>query len=184
MIRLCSGSVTRAEILEELAVDFIQNPVDFDEESIEETDPYKFVYRAMLGKLQAASREYQADIPLLAADTVVTARGKLLRKPRNMEEAREILLCQSGAETVIITCVGYEENAFSLTDLSETRYQFAPFDRDALETYLQSGEWSGKAGGCMVEGFCKPYIRSMAGLESCARGLTVEKLLPFLRRPA
>lgn len=32
----------------------------------------------------------------------------------------------------------------------------------------------------MVEGFCKPYIKEFIGYESCAMGLTVEKLLMYL----
>jgi septum formation protein len=32
----------------------------------------------------------------------------------------------------------------------------------------------------MVEGFCKPYIKSVNGFESTAMGLSIEKLLPFL----
>jgi len=40
----------------------------------------------------------------------------------------------------------------------------------------------GKAGACMVEGFCKKYIVKSEGLESCAMGLSVEKILPFLDR--
>ncbi|MBD3806311.1 MAG: septum formation inhibitor Maf, partial [Sulfuricurvum sp.] len=38
----------------------------------------------------------------------------------------------------------------------------------------------GKAGACMVEGFCKPYIREVRGFESTAMGLSIEVLKPFL----
>ena len=51
---------------------------------------------------------------------------------------------------------------------------------EELELYLDSGEWKGKAGACMVEGFCKPYIKEVKGLESNAMGLGIEKLLPFI----
>ena len=45
--------------------------------------------------------------------------------------------------------------------------------------YLNSGECFGKAGAIMVEGFCKPYIKSVKGLESTAMGLSIEKLIPY-----
>jgi septum formation protein len=67
-----------------------------------------------------------------------------------------------------------------LQGISDTKYQFADFVSDDLENYLASGEWQGKAGACMVEGFCKKYIKSVVGLESNAMGLQVEKLLPWL----
>ena len=67
-----------------------------------------------------------------------------------------------------------------LLDISSTDYLFNDFNMDDLERYLDSGEWRGKAGACMVEGFCKPYIKEVKGIESCAMGLSVEVLKPFL----
>ena len=51
---------------------------------------------------------------------------------------------------------------------------------DDLERYLDSGEWQGKAGACMVESFCRRYIKEVRGYESTAMGLSVEVLKPFL----
>ena len=49
-----------------------------------------------------------------------------------------------------------------------------------FEAYLNTDAWVGKAGACMVEGFCKSNIQEVTGLESTAMGLSVERLLPFL----
>jgi septum formation protein len=68
----------------------------------------------------------------------------------------------------------------SLVDISATHYKFAKFNEDDLESYLQSRLWQGKAGACMVEGFCKPYIKEVIGYESCAMGLSVEVLRPWI----
>ncbi|MCK4442199.1 MAG: Maf family protein, partial [Sulfurovaceae bacterium] len=46
---------------------------------------------------------------------------------------------------------------------------------------LDSGLWDGKAGGCMVEGFCKKYIQKVEGYESTAMGLQVERLIGWLK---
>jgi septum formation protein len=112
---------------------------------------------------------------------VVTAFGEILRKPKDMDDARRILTKQSGSSVGIITCTAYASTSLTFIDLSITEYFFKKFDEAALELYLESKEWDGKAGGCMVEGFCKEYIVSQKGLESCAMGLTIEKLLPFIR---
>ena len=76
--------------------------------------------------------------------------------------------------------MNYKSKKLEFLDLSETKYLFYPFDEDDLENYLKGDEWKDKAGACMVEGFCKKYIREVKGLQSCAMGLTIEKLLPFL----
>jgi septum formation protein len=180
MLILGSGSETRAKILIDAVIYFVQKPCDFDEDALRQEVPKNFVYHAAMGKMKACEETLGLETPLLTADTVVTAGGEILRKAADETEAREILMKQSGKEAAIITCMVYKSVHKMFIDLSVTTYRFAPFDPDALERYLASDEWRGKAGACMVEGFCKPYILEVRGYESCAMGLTVEKLVPWI----
>jgi len=180
MIRLCSASQSRAQLLDKFAISYIQQAVDFDEESIESDTPRLFVYRVAKGKLDVAQQQFGLEIPLLVADTVISVAGKILRKAKDIADAREILLRQSGNKTSIITALFYKSTSLEFIDISATHYHFTTFDLNDLEAYLESGEWQGKAGACMVEGFCKKYIQKVDGLESTAMGLQVEKLLPWL----
>lgn len=181
MLRLCSQSESRALILRKAGIDFIQSPVEYNEEQIVADSPKNFVYQATVGKYQAALKTFDyREMPLLVSDTVVTSQGKILRKARSLEDARTILQTQSGSVTSIVTCMIYKSKKFELLDISSTDYIFDEFDEADLEAYLASGEWQGKAGGCMVEGFCKPYIREVKGYESCAMGLSVEVLQTFI----
>lgn len=181
MIRLASASVTRAELLKAADIPFLQESVDFDEDSIIATLPKNFVYQATLGKYRVNLEKFGCeDYPLLVADTVVTAQGKILRKAKDEADARTILEMQSGSEVAIITCMIYKTPRLELIDISSTHYFFDIFDPESVESYLRSGEWRGKAGACMVEGFCKSYIREVRGFESTAMGLCTEILKPFL----
>lgn len=182
MICLCSGSESRALLLNNFGVDFIQKSPEYDEEQITTTIAKDFVYTASKGKLEAAIREFGLDIPLLCADTVIAAAdGTILRKAKDIEDARRILKIQSGSTISIISSLHYKSKTLAFSDISATHYHFAPFEEDDLETYLESGLWKGKAGGCMVEGFCKKYIQSVDGFESTAMGLQVEVLLPWIK---
>jgi septum formation protein len=170
-------------LLEEAGIDFIQESVDFDEESINAADAKNFVYQATLGKYEANLKAFGfEDYPLLVADTVVTSGGQILRKARCKDDARNILMTQSGNITSIITCMIYHSKKKKIIDISQTDYIFEKFDQDDLEKYLESGEWRGKAGACMVEGFCKSYIKEVRGFESTAMGLCVEVLQTFMDR--
>jgi septum formation protein len=181
MIYLCSNSQSRALLLRKFGIDFMQKPADFDEEQIGTNIAKEFVYLASKGKMEAAEHLYGLDVPLLTADSVIaTAEGEILRKARNVEDARRILLKQSGSSISIVSSLHFKSKKLLFTDTSATHYRFAPFEADDLESYLHSGEWQGKAGGCMVEGFCKKYIRAVKGYESTAMGLQVEILLPWL----
>ncbi|WP_152183315.1 septum formation inhibitor Maf [Sulfurimonas indica] len=180
-IRLCSSSETRAQLLREAGIAFIQESVEFDEESIAASSPKNFVYQATVGKYEANLKAYGfEDYPLLVADTVVTSQNQILRKAKCKDDARNILMTQSGNITSIITCLIYHAKDKKIVDISKTDYLFADFDADDLESYLESGRWRGKAGACMVEGFCKSYIKEVRGYESTAMGLSVEVLQRFM----
>ena len=181
VIRLASSSQTRALLLKKAGIEFIQESVEFDEESIKATSPKNFVYQATLGKYEANLKVFGfEEYPLLVADTVVTSQNKILRKARCVDDARNILMTQSGNVTNIVTCLIYHSKSKKIVDISQTDYIFKEFESEDLERYLQSGEWRGKAGACMVEGFCKPYIKEVKGFESTAMGLTTEVLQRFL----
>ena len=180
MIVLASNSESRAKILRDFGLSFEQKGCDFDEDTIIATSAKNFVYQATLGKYRACKKEMGLEKPILVADTVVTSDNQILRKAKDREDARRILELQSAAVTSIITCMIYESKSLYFLDISSTDYLFDVFPKEALDLYLDSGEWKGKAGACMVEGFCKPYIKEVKGLESNAMGLGIEKLLPFI----
>ena len=178
---LCSSSPSRALLLRNFGVDFVQKSPDYDEEQIRTENAREFVYIASRGKMDAAIREFGLETPLLCADTVIAAAdGTILRKPKNLADARRILEIQSGSRISIISSAHYTSKHLSLSDISVTEYLFAPFEPEDLDAYLQGGLWEGKAGGCMVEGFCKKYIQQVNGYESTAMGLQVEVLLPWI----
>ena len=181
MIRLGSNSPTRALILNTFGIDFIQNGGEFDEDSIQTTNPKSFCYEATRGKFEELYKKYGIDeIPLLVADSVVTCEGELLRKAKDISYAKYMLELQSVNKTSVITSMIYKSKEKELIDISITTYEFLPFDKKHMQEYLDSGECFGKAGAIMVEGFCKPYIKNVIGYESTAMGLCVEKLKFFL----
>ena len=181
MIRLASSSSTRAELLSDAGIEFIQESIDFDEDSIIASSPKNFVYLATIGKYEANLKAFGFDeYPLLVADTVVTSQNQILRKAKCVDDARNILMTQSGNITSIITCMIYQSPRMKLIDISSTDYIFDEFDMYKLNKYLESGDWRGKAGACMVEGFCKSYIKEVRGYESTAMGLNTEVLKKFI----
>jgi septum formation protein len=180
LIALGSNSQTRAKILKNVGIEFIVRGCDFDESAIQVKNPSEYVHEITKCKFETYLKNYVLDMPFVVADTIVCVNNDILLKAKNEEDAKRMLKLQSGEEVSIITCMMYKSEYLEFMDLSSTRYEFKKFDEKELDKYLKSGEWFGKAGACMVEGFCKPYILSVNGLESTAMGLSIEKLLPFL----
>ncbi len=179
MLILCSASVTRAKLLKNAGIEFIQKKCEFDEEAIKSNDPYEFVMLASLGKFQECLKCFENE-DILTADTVVSDGKKILRKAKDKEDAKQILLAQSGKEIKIITSMWIKFNSQIFGRVDEAVYEFREFDKKDLKNYLDSNEWMGKAGACMVEGFCKKYIKTLKGYESTAMGLCVEEVLNII----
>ena len=181
MIRLCSTSITRAKLLNSFNIEYIQSKIEFNEDSIKSTLPKNFVYNVVRGKLKNALDSFNLDIPILVADTVIATKdNKILRKAKNIDDAKSILLEQSGSRIDIITATILKSKSLEFIDISLTSYNFFKFNKEDLNNYLKSNLWKGKAGACMVEGFCKKYIKNVIGLQSNAMGLPVEKIKPWL----
>ena len=116
MICLCSSSESRALLLNNFGIDFIQKSAEYDEEQITTDIAKDFVYTASKGKLDAAIREFGLDIPLLCADTVIAAAdGTILRKAKNVEDARRILKIQSGSTISIISSAHYRSKRLAFS---------------------------------------------------------------------
>jgi len=92
MIHLASNSESRAKLLTQFQIPFIQKAPIYNEEQIKTTIAKDFVYLASKGKLEKAIEEFGLDIPLLTADSVIsTKEGEILRKPKNRDDAKRIL---------------------------------------------------------------------------------------------
>ncbi len=179
MLILCSSSSTRAKLLKKFKINFIQKSCPFDEDNVKTDDPYEFVTLVSYGKFKECMKCFKNE-DIIAADTVVSDGSQILRKAKDKEDAKRILLAQSGKEIKIITAMWVRFKGRIYGRVDETIYKFDKFDEKDLEDYLDSGEWEGKAGACMVEGFCKKYIKEVKGYESTAMGLCVEELLKII----
>ena len=138
-ICLCSSSESRALLLNNFGVDFVQRTVAYDEEKITTPIAKDFVYTASKGKLDAAVRQFGLETPLLCADTVIAAAdGTILRKAKNVKDARRILKIQSGSTISIISSAHYRSKSLAFSDISATHYHFSNFEEEDLERYLES----------------------------------------------
>ena len=182
MLRLCSASKSRKQILEAHRIPFVQCDNGFDEEQLPLDKPKSFVYQAALGKHKSALDLYGLESPLLIVDSVIDCGGVLQRKAKNKAEASVFLESQNGKSLTILTCAILHCEQFFYMDLSQTYFELFPFAPQDLESYLHSGLWANKAGAVMIEGFHQNYLKRQVGATSNAMGLHIESLLPFLRK--
>lgn len=180
MITLVSSSQTRAEILKENGIEFNQVKLNFKEEISKKYSPDKYVLEVVKSKQKEFIESNLCAKNALFADSIVSSNGKIFGKAKNENEAREMLIAQSGGIVSVFSAMLFCGENFEIISINETKFRFYDFKEDDINKYLQSNDWQGKAGAMMIEGFNKKYIKDYSGYLSNARGLCVEILKAFL----
>jgi len=197
---LGSQSPRRKELLSWMKVPFEIICSDVDENS-EISDPREMVEAIALRKARAVfdlctvkEGFGQTFFPLIVtADTIVCLNKKVYGKPKDVNDARRMLLELSGKDHKVLTGVTIlafnpETNkAKERTFSCGTHVVFDNITEDILENYLASGESLDKAGSYGIQGQTLTFISHLEGSYSNVVGFPlshfIEELKVFLDYP-
>jgi septum formation protein len=186
-IWLASKSPRRAELLQGMGVPFevlqftdaagAQYEVD---ESVHPGEPPRdYVRRVALDKaLHAFSYVRDRQLvarPLLSADTTVALGDRILGKPADAAEAREMLGALSGQVHEVLTAVVVIDRHDIRQMLSVSRVHFMPLSTETIDRYIASGEPFDKAGAYGIQGHAGTFLADMQGSFTGIMGLPVHE---------
>ena len=186
-IWLASKSPRRAELLLGMVVPFEVLQFTDDDGSTYEIDeavfpgeaPRDYVRRVALDKaLHAVSYLKDRDLalrPLLSADTTVAIGNRILGKPADAAEARDMLLALSGQTHEVLTAVVVVEGDQIRQAMSVSEVRFMPLSEDTIERYIASGEPFDKAGANVIQGHAGCFVAAMQGSFTGIMGLPVHE---------
>jgi len=122
---------------------------------------------------------------VLAADTVVACGRRILPKAEDDDEVRACLKLLSGRSHQVITAVALMRADGSLARRTVlTRVRFKRLDAAEIETYVDSREGVGKAGGYAIQGRAETFVRTLNGSYSNVVGLPLAETVALLRGSA
>ena len=180
-IILASGSPRRRELLDQIGAKYEVRPSKADE-TIEGTIPEEIVKELALRKGREVASHYEEEVVILSADTVVASEGKILGKPKDDEEAKEMIRKLQGKAHEVYTGVAIiiksqknkeasknlveqkeqlfeKEKVFSV----ETKVKVTAISELEIEQYIKTGEHKDKAGAYAIQGKFAPYIEGIEG---------------------
>lgn len=169
---LASASPRRLDLLEQIGIypDEV-DPANIDESPLHHEKPADHALRLAREKARAVHARHQGCF-ILAVDTVVACGRRILPKAEDAAQARACLELLSGRRHRVIggVCViGPEGKAHSLR--VTTTVAFKRLTGGETESYLESGEWRGKAGGYAIQGQAQAFVRFINGSYSNVVGL-------------
>lgn len=132
--------------------------------------------------VKAAGEFAGVQLPVVAADTVVSIGNEILGKPRDFAEACEFLEKLSGVTHSVRTAVvvGFAENRFALR-VNHSRVTFRKLSRTEIEQYVRTGEPYDKAGGYGIQGLAGVFISGISGSYTGIMGLPVAETAELLK---
>lgn len=153
---LASSSPRRSHLLRQIGISFIVDPSSIDESTSKSIDPEDFVLELAQKKgLDVAPRHKHSLI--IASDTIVCLNNKMLGKPVNNEEAKEMLflLSDSTHEVFSGVFVGLTDDRFeiseSFTFYERTKVTFSALTELEVNSYIATGSPFDKAGGYGIQ---------------------------------
>ena len=164
MLVLASASPRRRQLLEQLGLTFIVDPSACREESSIEKEPHALARSLSLEKAKTVASRYK-DAIVIAADTLGVFEGRIIGKPRNDAQAREILTALSGRCHSVITgfSVLDSRTGKSITESVETRVVLTRLSSAEIDAYVQSGEPLDKAGAYAIQGLGAAIVERTEG---------------------
>ena len=187
---LGSQSPRRKELLGWLQIPFVVEVSTIEEKSVE-TTPSKIAEDIARQKgldiLQKLVKDKKKQQLVVSADTIVCLDHEILGKPKDIIEAKNMLISLSDRDHEVITAVFIGKYEESLQDVCEkvfsckTRVHFKKIDEDLLQNYLDSEDSLDKAGAYGIQGPSLTFIDRIDGSYSNVVGFPLDMFIDELK---
>jgi septum formation protein len=181
-IILASASPRRKEILGITGLKFAVCKSDYEEDLGLKLNPRELARYLSRKKAETVADKYK-DTIIIAADTFIVFKNKLLGKPHDDTEAEKMLNMLNGKAHSVIT-------GFTIIDTGstkkisrsvETKVYFKRLSSEEIRAYVGSKEPLGKAGAYAIQGLGAVFIEKIEGDYFNVVGLPLFALTNSLR---
>lgn len=178
---LASTSKIKNEILNKVGMKHSNVKSTFEEVSNNKENVYEYVKELAYGKACNACMDDKSII--LGLDTVVYVNGKILEKPKSIDEAKQNLkICSSNTSYVItgIALINKYNNQI-INDYAETKVILNDICDEDIEYYIENEPDVMYASGFVIETIASNFIKKIDGSFYNILGVPVEKIYEYLK---
>lgn len=180
-IILASGSPRRQQFLKDLNADFEIRLKDIAEIYPENLQGVEITNFLALLKANAFEGEIAQNEILITSDTIVWFKNKALGKPKDYEDAFQMLKAMSGKTHEVITSVCFKTIEKAETIFEVTKVTFNKLSDDAIRYYLNNYKPFDKAGAYGIQEWIGLVgIAKIDGSYTNVVGLPTDKVYAYL----
>ena len=178
---LASASPSRRMLLEQAGLDFEVVVSGVDETVPPDYTPAQTV-EALARRKGEAVQALRPEMPIIAADSVVSIDGLILGKPKDDEAAKATLRRLSGRTHQLVTGVCLLAEGKRDVFHHVTQVTFYPLTEEEIAEYVALGESRGRAGAYGIEGIGVMLVQSIQGDYPNIVGLPVAETIRRLHK--
>jgi septum formation protein len=174
---LASTSPRRSDLLKELEIEFRVVPSDALELQGEQLTAGELARVNAYRKARAVAGRIPEAL-VIGADTLVYLGEQLFGKPRDLQEAREMLLALQGQTHQVVTgvCLMHRQSHRHKVFAEATAVRFKSLQPEQVDQYLSSMNPLDKAGAYAIQERGELIVAEISGSYSNVVGLPVERL--------
>ena len=180
-IVLASESPFRKRAMDLLGVQYEMCPSGVDEKVIRDRDPAELTRKLAEAKARKVATE-RPDAVIVSGDAVAAKDGKILEKPRDLEEAARFLRELSGNEFQFVTAlvVLHSRTKQMLSTVDTSEITFRELTEPEIQAYIRKYAVLSYAGAFESDGVLK-FAERISGSYNFVTALPVSRLIVFLR---
>lgn len=178
---LASSSPRRRELLEKAEIKYSLCIKNIDETIPEGYTPEQAVEYLAESKAEAVAKINEEAI-VIGADTVVVLDGEILGKPKDTDDAIQMLLRLSDREHQVITGVSLVQGKNHKTFHVSSKVKFYEISYSEALRYVKTGEPMDKAGAYGIQGKGCVFVERIEGDYYNIVGLPIARLAKELKK--
>lgn len=176
---LASQSPRRRDLLTMIGIAHTVRPADIDETVLAGERPLDAVERLARTKARTiAAVEHEAVI--IGSDTIVVIDGRILNKPTDAADAREMLRTLRGRTHVVHTAVAVVTPTGEAAGVETVAVTFRSLTDAEVDAYIGTGEPMDKAGSYGIQGYGATIVERIDGDFFAVMGLPLVRLTNLL----
>lgn len=179
MLFLASSSPRRSELLKKAGYEFTVEPASVSETVLHGTPPMQIVEQLSSRKAEAIAKLHPSDT-ILAADTIVVLKGRILGKPKDEEAAKAMLKLLSANVHQVYTGYTIIRGKKFLCGHEVTSVEFYALSQKEIDDYVATGDPLDKAGAYGIQGRGALFVKRINGDFYNVMGLPIAKISRLL----
>ena len=188
-IIIASKSIDRKKFFNRLNIPFETIITDIDEGYYKgifsnPVELVKEIAKAKALKAKNLVKNKNMEAIIIAADTVVEFKGKIIGKAKNKAQAFQILKSLINSSHNLLTGVAITElnDPKVVVDYDCTIVTFLDISDNEIRNYINTEEWKGRAGAYSIRDRASLFIKEIRGSPSNVIGLPMQKIFEILKK--